>query len=222
MKKSTSERGHATRDDWLIAGLEALNQIGPSGLNIQNLARERNPEPHNGLAKQLFTSDILAIDQDNLSMRHEETEKEFLRIGEHFGLRGAEIDAEIGFAIKQESDAGSDAALPTIEQMTLTVIDGDFPREVIANQNLTFADFQMAARLNNDRRYDTKLHGPAPVRRGRRVGNIDLPARPELQSNSTAAEQSQPWASFAAAGLVVLILSGLILVRRNPSDKNQT
>lgn len=189
---------------------------------LKNLAKERDPEPHNGAAKQLFTSDILAKDLENLSMQHEETEKELLRIGEHFGLRGAEIDAEIGVVIKQESDAGSDAALPTIEQMTLTVIDGDFPREVIANQNLTFADFQMAARRNNDRRYDTKLHGPAPVRRGRRVGNIDFLNRPELQANPKSDVQNQLWTTLGAAGLALLILISVTLIRKSDFNKNQT
>ncbi len=56
---------------------------------LKNLAKERDPEPHNGVAKQLFTSDVLAKDLDNLSMQHEETEKELLRIGEHFGSAGS-------------------------------------------------------------------------------------------------------------------------------------
>lgn len=174
------------------------------------------------MARQLFTSDVLAKDLDNLSMQYEETEKELLRIGEHLGLRGAEIDAEIGIVIKQESDTGSDAALPTLEQMTLTVIDGDFPREVIANQNLTFADFQMAARRNNDRTYDTKLHGPAPVRRGRRVSAIEFRVRPETQSIATSQKPVPAWASFGAAGLVLLMISSLTLIRKNQLHDNKT
>ncbi len=127
-----------------------------------------------------------------------------------------------GSLIKQESDAGSDAALPTLEQMTLTVIDGDFPREVIANQNLTFADFQMAARRNNDRRYDTKLHGPAPVRRGRRVSAIEFRLRPETQSIATSQNRFRPGPHLAAAGLVLLLISSLTLIRKNHFHENKT
>ncbi len=81
---------------------------------LKNLPNERNPAPHNGVAKQLFASDVLAKDMATLSMQHEENEKELLRIGEHFGLRGAEIDAEIATIIKQEAAANSDAALPVL------------------------------------------------------------------------------------------------------------
>ena len=54
------------------------------------------------MAKELFASDLLAVDSDTLSLPHEETEKELLRIGEHFGLRGPEIDVENALAIKKE------------------------------------------------------------------------------------------------------------------------
>ena len=181
----------------------------------KNLANERNPEPHNGVAKQLFASDVLAKDLETLSMQHEEDEKELLRIGEHFGLRGAEIDAEIGIVIKQDSDANVDSALPTLAQMTLTVIDGDFPREIIAQQNLTFADFRMADRRNNDRRYDTKLHGPAPVRRGRRVSSIDDLGPLETRSFNANNNPIRGWLSLAAAGLLLFMIGSLTWSRSN-------
>ncbi len=182
---------------------------------LKNLPNERNPAPHNGVAKQLFASDVLAKDIANLSMQHEENEKELLRIGEHFGLRGAEIDAEIATIIKQEAAANSDAALPLLTQMTLTIIDGDFPREVIAEQNLTFADFRMAARLNNDRKYDAKLHGPAPVRRGRRVSAVELRNSFEKRSGKTGNNQFPGWISLGATGLLLLFIGSLTIVRPN-------
>src|SRR6185436_2640870 len=58
----------------------------------QSLVQQRNPAPHNGLAKELFASDLLAVKSDRLSHPHEEEEKMLLRIGEHFGLRGPAID----------------------------------------------------------------------------------------------------------------------------------
>jgi len=50
--------------------------------------------------------------------------------------------------------------------MTLTIIDGDFPREVLAGQNLTFASYRMPQRRNRAGAYDSKLKGPAPRKQG--------------------------------------------------------
>ncbi len=97
--------------------------------------------------------------------------------------------------------------------MTLTVIDGDFPREVIAEQNLTFADFRMAARLNNDRKYDAKLHGPAPVRRGRRISSVELHNSFETQSAKTGNNQFPGWLSLGATGLLLLVIGSLTIAR---------
>ena len=58
----------------------------------QSLVQQRNPTPHNGFAKELFASDLLAVKTDRLSHPHEEDEKMLLRIGEHLGLRGPVID----------------------------------------------------------------------------------------------------------------------------------
>ncbi len=60
----------------------------------RDLPQRRNPEPKNGVARELFAADLLAVSTGNLSLEHEEQEKELLRIGEHFGLRGGEIDKE--------------------------------------------------------------------------------------------------------------------------------
>jgi hypothetical protein len=53
-----------------------------------DLAQQRNPAPHNGAAKDLFASDVLAVRTGALALAHEEKEKELLRIGERLGLRG--------------------------------------------------------------------------------------------------------------------------------------
>src|SRR5207253_2638516 len=58
----------------------------------QSLPQQRNPAPHNGFAKELFASDLLAVKNGRLSHPFEEDEKMLLRIGENFGLRGPEID----------------------------------------------------------------------------------------------------------------------------------
>jgi hypothetical protein len=132
----------------------------------QWLPKQRDPAAKNGAAKELFAADLLAVSSGQLSLPHEEREKELLAIGEHFGLRGSEIDKLNAEALKAEMDKTVTKALGQVKQMTLTVVDGDFPREVLAGQNLTFAEYQMPRRRNNARTYDAKLKGPAPKKRG--------------------------------------------------------
>ncbi len=38
--------------------------------------------------------------------------------------------------------------------MTLTVVDGDFPRDVLSKQNLTFGKYEMPGKRNNRLAYD--------------------------------------------------------------------
>ena len=82
----------------------------------------------------MFASDLLAVATGNLSLEHEETEKELLRIGEHFGLRGTDIDNQNAIALQAQREQTVKKGLDLLAGMTLTVVDGDFPREVIANQ----------------------------------------------------------------------------------------
>lgn len=164
----------------------------------KGLKAERNPVPHNGVAKQIFVSDIAATSVDGFSLQHEEDEKELLRIGEHLGLRGVEIDAEIESVTTLESAQLIADTLPRLEELTLTVVDGDFPRDVIANQNLTFGDYSMVASRNRPESYDAKLHAPAPRLEGKRISCYleDLPKEPT----------SRPNAAFAALGLAGFLL----------------
>lgn len=126
----------------------------------KTLDSERNPTPHNGFAKLLFASDLIAKSSTELSLAHEETEKALLEIGEHFGLRGNDIDKVNAEAIKKEIDEVVAEGIKSLQEMTLTVVDGDFPREVLAGQNLTFAEYQMPKFRNNSEHYDATRHGP--------------------------------------------------------------
>ena len=130
------------------------------------LKTERDPEPKNGAAKQLFAADLLAVASDQLSLPHEEREKELLAIGERFGLRGDQVDALNADALKEAAQKIVGRSLAGLKSMTLSVVDGDFPREVIASQNLTFAEYRMPARRNNPRSYDANLKGPGAKKRG--------------------------------------------------------
>ncbi|MEM9940877.1 MAG: DUF2330 domain-containing protein [Planctomycetota bacterium] len=154
-----------------VTQLLPLRIIGGSETDIpprrrQSLPEERDPEPKNGIARDLFASDLLAVSTGELTLRHEEEEKELLRIGEHFGLRGGEVDVENADALAESRHKTTDKGLQMIKDMTLTVVDGDFPRNVIANQNLTFAEYNMPQNRNNTLNYDANLFGPGVKKEG--------------------------------------------------------
>jgi len=66
--------------------------------------------------------------------------------------------------------------LADVKNMTLTVIDGDFPREVLAGQNLVFSEYKMPARRNTPEYYDVKSKKPAGKRQGvLKLGQLSSP-----------------------------------------------
>lgn len=129
----------------------------------QNLPGERDPIPHNGIARELFASDLLAASTGGLSHAHEELEKELLAIGEELGLRGSDLDALHHEVLTGERERMVLQGLGLLRDMTLTVIDGDFPRPVIAAENLRFTAFAMPSARNDRELYDARAEGPAPV-----------------------------------------------------------
>ena len=113
---------------------------------LKTLPKERDPAPRNGAAKDLFAGDLPAVSSKRLLLPHEEKEKQLLRIGERFRLRGAQIDKLNTGSLADERAKTVKQALEDLKGMTLTVIDGDFPREVLASRNLTFGQYRMPAR----------------------------------------------------------------------------
>src|SRR5256885_11012353 len=88
--------------------------------------------------------------------------------------------------------------------MTMTVIDGDFPREVVGAQNLIFGEYRMPARRNTSEFYDAKDKKPA----GKREGTIKLGALGPVQ---------QPGAirlGFVMLGAVVSVAAVVAGLRR--------
>ncbi|MCH7725452.1 MAG: DUF2330 domain-containing protein [Planctomycetes bacterium] len=177
----------------------------------KTLIQQRNPVPKNGAARDLFASDLLAAKSENLSLPHEEQEKVLLRIGERFGLRGAEIDKLNVDVLATQREKIVEDALEELKEMTLTVVDGDFPRELLADQNLTFVEYRMPGRRNRAEAYDAKLNGPSPKKRGiRKVGAL-APLDPTQVADSIQ-RSGNPWRwqwSIVVAGLVAV---GLALV----------
>ena len=158
----------------------------------KGLPQRRDPSPHNGVAKLLFASDLQAINQPTLSLKHEETEKELLAVGEHLGLRGAEIDKANEAAIKKEATESTDKMMAVLETMTMTVVDGDFPREVLAKQNLKFDAFKMARKRNTREAYDTKINKQPRKATGLRVSSYSAEQTPAMRRLERAIVSQTP------------------------------
>ncbi|MCA9270116.1 MAG: DUF2330 domain-containing protein, partial [Planctomycetales bacterium] len=144
----------------------------------KSLPQERDPQPHNGAALELFASDLKATATGELSLPHEEKEKELLAIGERLSLRGGDIDALHAAALADEARRSVEQSIAGVKAMTLTVVDGDFPREVLARKNLMFGEYTMPARRNSSENYDTKLNAPAGEKSGVLKLGALAPARP--------------------------------------------
>jgi hypothetical protein len=192
-----------------------LRIIGGTEANIpdwqrQSLPQQRDPAPHNGLAKELFASDLLAVKNGQLSHPFEEDEKMLLRIGENFGLRGPEIDKLNLAALDKEREKAVKDALADVKKMTMTVIDGDFPREVVGAQNLIFGEYRMPARRNSSEFYDAKDKKPA----GKREGSLKLGSL-EPQSQRGGAYRL----GFITLGAMacVVVASAMLRLRRRPA-----
>lgn len=167
----------------------------------QNLPQERDPFQYNGIAKELFASDLLAVMKNRLAHPHEEVEKELLAICEELGLRGPDIEAQLQEALKIDRDRVVNTALQALHGMTLTVVDGDFPRETLAADDLRFPAFAMGGEKNAPRLYDAKHLGPAPPMLGGTLGG----GTPSMPS---------PAAVFAAAALGLFVCAAATGRRR--------
>ena len=178
----------------------------------RTLAERRNPNAKNGVAKDLFASDLLAVSSGTLSLKHEEEEKELLRIGEHFGLRGAAVDNENSLALAEARTKTVERGLEMLKDMTLTVVDGDFPRQVIANENLTFVEYKMPQSRNHSLNYDANRFGPGQKKEGiLKVGAIDWN---EIDTRIASDHSRTHWGFHVLVGLGLLGMIGIFTIRR--------
>ena len=201
------------------------------------IKQKRNPAPTNGIARQLFESDLLAVRENRLSHPNEETEKQILRISERLGLRGPEIDAmhQEEMSKTNQNEAGN--ALDMLTRMTLTVIDGDFSRKVLARDNLWFYRFKMRTWRNSPRYYDANLGQGAKRKTGLllRTANLDVIDLPDTlpdgirpqQPYGHVADGNQPSSRKTAslippvgwtAALITVIVMGVVAGRRRRND----
>ena len=120
---------------------------------IDRIKSQRDQTRFNSIARDLFASDLLALRQQALSLAHEETEKDLLRVSESFGLRGPAVDKLHLQESKKAREIAVQGALDDLKEMHISVIDGIFSGEVLARENLSFSDFTMP-KEDNTRRND--------------------------------------------------------------------
>lgn len=123
----------------LIGGTE--DDLSPN--RRKELNRKRRPEPYNGEAAFLFSLDLLAAEQKKLTHAFEETEKQLLDIGETLGLRAERLDSLHKALVSEAREKAKERALGELESMTLTKIEGDFPLDVVANENIRFEPYRI-------------------------------------------------------------------------------
>ncbi len=122
---------------------------------------ERDPQPYNGLARYLFTSDMLSIGRGRLAHFYEERPRQLDKISTSLGITDSELSHLYDLRpTDEEQQQEYDQALTWLERMTMTVVDGDFPRDVLAQDNLTFKNFRMPSRRNNRWGYNARFDGP--------------------------------------------------------------
>ncbi|MEM7309005.1 MAG: DUF2330 domain-containing protein [Planctomycetota bacterium] len=180
----------------------------PDSSVLHGLRSRRRPEPFNGPAKDLIAADLQAVRRNALEGAFETREKELLKVSERLGLRGMEIDELHAAALRSELDGAAHEALADLNGMTLTVIDGDFDRDVLAADNLRFDDFRMADSLNRPEVYDAAEGGPAPERTGFLYRGSVVPGAPTGGSRPPAPPLHGPW-GLAVAGGALLGLTAL-------------
>jgi hypothetical protein len=112
------------------------------GDNTAWIDQQRDPKQFSGKALELFASDLLAAQEDTLTHHFEERHKELLNISEELGLRGPVVDEEIHKDMKSMRERALKGIAEELKGMTLSVIEGDFPREIIRDNDLTFVAYE--------------------------------------------------------------------------------
>jgi hypothetical protein len=134
-----------------------------------SLKSQRDPSRHVSVARDLFASDVLAAKTGELALDYEEREKALLNVSERLNLRDPAIDALHDQELTKMRARTLRGSLPGVDKLTLTVIDGDFPRKHLAENNLTFARWKMPFALNHWTRYHAPSFGPRAEGQGDRV-----------------------------------------------------
>jgi hypothetical protein len=206
-------------------------------LQWRALQKLRDPTNYVASAKDLFASDLLCAATGQTSFEHEVSADRLRAIGNQLGLRGRGVDKAVSQFVQVQHEAVARRSLAGLKKMTLTVIDGVFPRDVLAKQNLTFLAYDMPNADNSSDVYDAKsidsreikaaqnvlpaMQRGAPVLMSRIpvVGSIEgenaadnlANVRPTISADRTASTTS--W-SVSLLLTIPTVALGLLLVRR--------
>ena len=129
----------------------------------------RDPTPYSGVAKALFVGDMLAVSTGSLSLPFEEREKQLLDVGESLDLRGAAVDQLVVAVVDAARDEALEPAVDELYGMTLTVIDGELPPDLLRSDNLRFARYNLPWHKNLQTVWSLRQPGPevwVPTRSG--------------------------------------------------------
>jgi hypothetical protein len=132
---------------------------------LRSIAPQRDPGPYNGIARDLFATDLAASRSGQLTLDVERQEKALLAVSEELGLRGNAIDKLHRAELLEGYSAAEESALSDLQDMWLTVFDGKFSREHIAAYNLTFEPHQMPDGTNTTLVYNARERGPGKTPR---------------------------------------------------------
>lgn len=117
---------------------------------------DRDPGPHNGVARDLFADDLAAVGRGALELDYEAIQREWLEIDRDLGLLHGRLERARRRALLGEE---SEELLGGLDGMVMTVIDGEFPRAVLAKENLRLQIHRMGIRRNRRANYDCTLAG---------------------------------------------------------------
>ena len=102
---------------------------------------------------------LVAAKTGRLIHHYEARHKVLLNVSEELGLRGRHMDP----VLEQEMAAVRAKALAGMKyrlaKMTLTVIDGEFPREVLRAQDLTLRCYDARSERDHDHDHRDRDHG---------------------------------------------------------------
>jgi hypothetical protein len=118
---------------------------------LAQVQRKRDPDQYNGIARDVFSADLLAARNNTLSLHFEKEEKALLNISEALNLRGDAIDGLLAESMEAQRDTAVEEVLVDLKGMTLTVIDGVIPKSLVANDNLRFETWRMPWVSNRNR-----------------------------------------------------------------------
>lgn len=194
--------------------LQRIQTAAGTWLKLSDFRTQRNPRPNNGLAADLFVADLTAVASRRLALPYETKEKSLNDIAERLGLRHATIDELNRQAYESERIADLKRNRRLLQQMTLTVIDGEFARDFIAKHNLTFRRYLMPLSMNTPRKYDAKLHGPRARPAGVLISETSFPGATDqaLHQENTSASRDESVVNGGPAPFPTLALSMFVVV----------